>query len=243
MKTDTEKFLKILGIALGLAFALVCAGLGLILNTASGNALNQAVESALGGPDANVPWFITRSSGLVAYLLLWLSTLWGLVLSSKAFDPLLERLFNFDLHEYVSLLAIAFLAVHMGALLWDAYEPFTVSELAIPFVSEYRPIWTGLGIIGFYLILLVTITFYLRRRLSYRVFRSLHFLSYAAFALALLHGIYAGTDSPLWTTRLMYLGTGLSVVFFTSYHFILVLGNRGGRQRQSTRAPSVARSR
>ncbi len=220
METRQPLLLKRLVIILAAAWLLACAALVFILNTVTGQSVARLVAAPLVPPSGNITWFVTRSSGLTAYLLLWISTLWGLAVSSKMFDPFLERLFNFDLHEFLSLLALAFTGVHVIVLLWDEYAPFSVSGILVPFLADYRPIWTGLGIIGLYLTALVTVTFYIRRLIGYAAFRVIHYLSYAAFALVLLHGVFAGTDSPLGTTRLLYLVTGLSVVFLSTYHVV-----------------------
>jgi len=78
-----------------------------------------------------------------------------------------------------------------------------------------------LGTIGMYLILLVSITFYLRKQIGQKRFRTIHMLSYLAFIAAALHGLLSGTDSPLITVRVMYLATTLIVVFLTVYRIML----------------------
>src|SRR5574341_31672 len=122
-------------------------------------------------------WYITRASGLVAYILLWLSTAWGLAISSKIFDPHLLRNYTYDFHEFLSLLAIGFLVIHLSVLTLDHYLPFSVTQVLVPFTSTYRPLWVGIGVIAFYLTLLVSVTFYLRRYIGVRAFRLIHGLS------------------------------------------------------------------
>jgi sulfoxide reductase heme-binding subunit YedZ len=95
-------------------------------------------------------------------------------------------------------------------------------EILVPFASSYRPLWTGIGIMAFYLSILVTVTFYIRSRISMKAFRSIHYLSIVAFVGALFHGLYAGTDSALNWTQLMYWGTCLSTVFFAVYWLVFV---------------------
>ena len=162
-------------------------------------------------------WYITRAAGLMSYLLLWLSTVWGLSVSNKILDPVLHRAFSFDFHEFLSLLAIAFIVAHIVVLLADQYLPFSVVQILVPFIAPYRPVWVGLGTIAMYLVLLVTITFYLRKRIGQKAFRTIHLVSYLAFIGAALHGLFAGTDSPLPTVQAMYAVTSLSVVFLTVF--------------------------
>lgn len=205
-----------------LALAIAVAGLiFLLLQTALGGASSRMLDAVFGASTGHMTWFITRSSGLIAYLLLWLSTVWGLAVSSKMFDKLVPRAFTYDAHEYLSLLALVFTAIHVFILLGEAYMPFNVPQLFVPFLSDYRPAWVGIGIVGTYLTILVTVTFYVRKWLGIRTFRVIHYLSFAAFLGVLLHSWFAGTDTGLTATRIMYWFTGLSVVFMTVYWLAL----------------------
>ncbi len=173
-------------------------------------------------------WYVTRAAGLVAYFLLWLSTAWGLAVSSKIFDPLLHRAFTYDMHQFISLLAIGFTVLHVAVLLGDRYLPFSVAQVLIPFIAPYRPLWVGVGIIGFYLTLLVSITFYIRRWIGQKTFRVIHISSFLVYAAVTVHGLTAGTDSPLWTTQLLYAGTALVIVFLSVYWMMMAVQNRLG---------------
>jgi predicted ferric reductase len=225
MNSDTIALKRLAWVLLG-AVLVMCGALVLVANTISGGSVGGWFGGLLGGNGGNITWYITRSSGLIAYLLMWLSTLWGLAVPSKLFDRLLERLFTFDLHEFLSLLALGFTGLHMLVLLFDHYEPFTITQLLIPFLSQYRPVWIAVGIVGLYLTVLVTATFYLRQRIGYKTFRVIHYLSIIGFIAVLAHSVLSGTDSDLWSVRLMYIFTGLSVVFMTVYWLALGLMNK-----------------
>jgi len=186
-----------------------------ILATQTG--ISQAISSLFVLDSVHLWWYISRAAGLMGYLLIWLSTIWGFAIGSKIFDSLLERVFTFDFHEYLSWLGLGFTGFHAIALLFDRVEPFSLIEVLLPFVSSYRPFWTGIGILATYLTVLVTVTFYLRSKISMKTFRSIHYLSIAAYAGALFHGLYAGTDSALPWTQIMYWGTFLSTIFFLVY--------------------------
>ncbi len=178
-------------------------------------------------------WYVTRAAGVVAYLLLWLSTVWGLAVSSKIFDPLLERFFTYDTHQFLSLLAIGFSVLHVGVLLADRYLPFSLAQVLVPFVAPYRPLWVGFGVIGLYLLLLVSVTFYIRQRIGYRAFHVIHYASLLAYVGITVHGLMAGTDSPLWTSLVMYGGTALSVVFLFVYRLTIALLDSKRAAKQS----------
>lgn len=218
---DTLK--NILGVTALLVFGIVFLAFGLLaMQSATGISPLQMINDFLGLDIVHIWWYISRASGLMSYLLVWLSTLWGFSISSKIFDSFLKREFTYDFHEHLSLLSLGFVVVHVVTLLLDRVEPLSLLEVLIPFVSNYRPFWTGIGIIAFYLSILVTVTFYLRSRISMKSFRTIHYLSIVAYVGALFHGLYAGTDSLLNWTQIMYWGTFLSTTFFGVYWLVFV---------------------
>ncbi|MCX6059672.1 MAG: hypothetical protein NTW69_16165 [Chloroflexi bacterium] len=167
-------------------------------------------------------WYLTRAAGLAGYFLLWLSTAWGMVVSSKILDSIVERAFTYDFHEYLSLLGLGFIFVHVVVLIADQYLPYSIWQVIIPFLSPYRPVWVGIGVIAFYLSLLVTITYYLRTRIGMAAFRKIHYLSLVGYVGATLHGLYAGTDSVLPIANILYKGTFLITLFLVVYWVVIL---------------------
>lgn len=183
-------------------------------------------------------WYITRAAGWIAYFLLWLSMVWGLVIPTKFFDKFLSPTFAVDFHEYLSLLSLGFVVLHMTVLLFDQYLPFTVAQILVPFMSTYRPLWIGLGVIGAYLGGLVTVTFYLRKKIGQKRFKSIHTLSVFMYLGVVLHAFFAGSDSSLVVVQLIYLFSFLVVVFMTAYWLI-----RGKQlQQEKTERPALRHS-
>ena len=162
-------------------------------------------------------WYMARSGGIVAYLLLWLSVVWGLTMSTKISNGLVPAPIAYGLHEFLSIGAILFALVHSLVLLGDSYINFNFFHLAIPFLAPYRPLWTGLGTISLYLTAVLTASFYVRKQIGQKVWRSLHYLTFGVFGLVLTHGMMAGSDSSLTVLKLMYLGTGATVLFLVYY--------------------------
>lgn len=167
-------------------------------------------------------WYLTRAAGLAGYFLLWLSTAWGMVVSSKILDSIMDRAFTYDFHEYLSLLGLGFIFVHVVVLIADQYLPYSIWQVIIPFLSPYRPVWVGIGVIAFYLSLLVTITYYLRTRIGMAAFRKIHYLSLVGYLGATLHGLYAGTDSVLPIANILYKGTFLITLFLVVYWVVIL---------------------
>src|SRR5690349_18691635 len=222
-KTGYASLKNILAVTALLMFGILIVGFGLLaVQPASNVSLLQLIRGSLGLDSVHIWWYISRASGLMAYLLVWFSTLWGFAISSKIFDSFLKREFTYDFHEHLSLLSLGFVVLHVVVLLMDRVEPMKLVEVLIPFVSSYRPFWTGMGILAFYLSILVTVTFYIRSLISMKTFRTIHYLSIAAYMGALLHGLYSGTDSPLNWTQTMYWGTFLSTVFFGVYWLVFI---------------------
>jgi sulfoxide reductase heme-binding subunit YedZ len=207
-------------ILVGLVF-IVMLGIIWFTQTTAGASLIQSIQSLFAMDTVQAWWYITRASGLTAYFIMWLSMVWGMAIPTKIFHPSVEGAQSYDFHEFLSLLGLGFLFLHITVLMFDQYLPFSVWQILIPFSDSYRPFWVGLGIIGAYIFILVTATFYMRRIIGSKAFRSIHTLSIAGYLGATLHGLFAGTDSALPVTRLIYIGTFLVVLFFTVYWIVM----------------------
>jgi sulfoxide reductase heme-binding subunit YedZ len=199
--------------------------------------VKQDLSWLFAADSVQVWWYVTRAAGFIAYLLLWLSVAWGLAVPAKLLDRVVQRWATFDFHQFISLLAVGFMFLHILVLMLDHYLPFTAAQILIPFIAPYRPLWVGIGIIAFYLILLVTVTYYIRARIGMRTFRAIHVFSLLAYLGATFHGLYAGTDSPLLAVQLLYEVTGLTVVFLTVYWLVILFQNR--RERRLAEAATM----
>ena len=220
--------------------------LGLILTivvlalTPAGQSLGSSLRWLFAADSVQIWWYVTRASGIIAYLLLWLSTVLGLAVTSKYLDGMLDRLFAYDFHEFISLLAVAFTLVHVLVLTLDRYLPYSLVQILVPFISPYRPFWVGVGVISFYMILLVTITFYLKKRIGMRVFRLIHYLSLLGYIGTTLHGWYAGTDTALPSMKILYDVSGLVVLFLTVHWLMLLVLRKVEVRRQAARLDASA---
>src|SRR6266567_5402799 len=150
-------------------------------------------------------WYVSRAFGLTAYLLLALSVCLGLLVRTRIMDWLAARWRWFDLHQFAALLALGFVLLHVLSLLGDHYIGFSLDELLIPFASPYRPLEVAAGVLALYLMLVVVASSYLRPLIAYRTWRALHYATFALFVLALVHGIFAGTDGgEAWASALYW---------------------------------------
>ncbi len=229
---------------IGILVMLIFAGSLTVLWTSQvppGSAVSTGLSSLFATDTVQSWWYVTRAAGLTSYFLLWLSMVWGMAISSKFFHPAVDGSYSYDFHEFLSLLGLGFVVLHVVVLLLDKYLPFNLLQILIPFVDPYRPLWVGLGIVGFYIFLLVTVTFYIRKSIGTRAFRGIHLLSLLGYVGATLHGLYAGTDSALTITQLLYVGTALVVLFLTAYWIVLVVLSK--REKAAAEARSLAAKR
>lgn len=176
------------------------------------------LATSIQGESPKAYWFLSRTSGWVAFGLLTLSTLAGLLITSKVSRVWPGAPIAFELHEYASLLSLAFTVFHALILLGDRYINYTLVQLVLPFASEnYRPEWVGIGQVTFYLFALVTFSFYVRRWITQRAWRLLHYATFVVFGLALAHGLMSGTDSTQPWAQVGYMlaaGGVLALLFY-----------------------------
>jgi DMSO/TMAO reductase YedYZ heme-binding membrane subunit len=144
------------------------------------------------GPSAY--WYLTRASGTVAVILLTASMVIGIAAIARLHGPGVPRFVVDGVHRTASLLAVAFLAIHIITGVLDSFASISLLDAVIPFVGSYRPLWLGLGAIAFDLLLAVAITSLIRDRMGHATWRGVHWLAYAAWPLAVVHGLGTGSD-------------------------------------------------
>ena len=188
--------------------------------------------------DSQAYWFMARAGGIIAYVLLWLATCWGILMSSKAIKGVVDVPVAFALHEFLPILAVGFATLHAVVLLGDSYIGFKPWQILVPFASPYEPFWTGLGTLALYLLIALIASFYVRKRIGQKAWRALHYASYVAFLMALLHGIMAGSDTGTPAMTILYWVTaGLSV--FLIYYRLLAYAPKRPRTNSPVRPPTA----
>jgi Ferric reductase like transmembrane component len=148
-------------------------------------------------------WYLTRGFGLVALVLLTASMVLGLMQTVRFARPGWPRFVVSGLHKNVSLLALVVLTIHVVTALLDSYAPIRLVDVFVPFVSQYRPVWMGLGALSLDLMIAVLVTSLLRERIGLRTWRAVHWTAYACWPLAIVHGLGTGSDTKLgWVLAL-----------------------------------------
>lgn len=146
-----------------------------------------------------VLWFATRGAGVVSLLLFTAVTCLGILTVLRWQTASWPRFLTVELHRNLALLSVIFLAIHIATAILDPFVELGWLSTVVPFVSDYRPLWVGLGALSVDLLLAVLVTSLLRNRVGQRAWRAVHWLAYGAWPLAVAHGLGSGSDaSSAW---------------------------------------------
>ena len=181
-------------------------------------------------------WNLLRAAGIGAYLMLYLSVAWGLVATTSIVTKRVSKVSSNLFHQFVATTGVVLLGVHLALLLIDGFMPFAPLDLILPLRSAYRPIPIALGIAAMFAMVAIVVSSWLRKPIGVRLWRAIHLAAVPAFALALGHGVFAGTDTNRPWMAAMYAITGLSVVFLT-----IVRGLTYGYRPPRPERPATAR--
>jgi cytochrome b561 len=158
-------------------------------------------------------WILLRAAGVGAYVMLFMAVAWGLVATTAVVTKRVSKPAANQFHQFVATTGLVLLGVHLGLLLIDPYMPFHILDVLVPMRSTFRPIAITAGVLAMYATVAVMVSSWVRKKLSTKVWRSIHLLAVPAFTLALAHGVFSGTDTQRWWMWGMYALTGLIVVF------------------------------
>jgi methionine sulfoxide reductase heme-binding subunit len=176
-------------------------------------------------PGNYVWWLAGRSAGMVAMLMIAGSVILGLAMAAREIPPRWRR-DAIRLHQHIALIGLGAIAAHGALLAADPWLKAGARGILVPFAIGYRPLWTGLGIIGGYLAAILGLSFYVRRRIGVRLWRRMHRLTVVVYVLSLVHALGAGTDTSIPIVRYAVLASALPVLFL----FALRMQRSGGRR-------------
>jgi len=163
--------------------------------------------------DPRTWWWVTRASGIVAWVAVAAAVVWGLLVSTKLFRRRGLPAWLLDLHRYLGTLTVAFVVVHVAAISLDSFVHFSFVQLFVPFTASWRPHAVAWGIVATYLLAAIQLTSWAMRHLPRRLWHRVHLLSLPLLGVATVHGFLAGTDranrAVQWTALLAW-----SVVVF-----------------------------
>jgi sulfoxide reductase heme-binding subunit YedZ len=203
-----------------LRWVLFIAIVGLVIWFTGPEAM-RTVAGWLGAEQESLPWFSSRILGFLGYYALAGSVIYGLLLSTGILDALTHRAVSFNLHQELSAIGIALVALHGAVLALDKFVAMTPVAIAVPFAAPYRPVWVGIGQLAFVLMVAIYASFYFRKQLGQRGWRILHYTTFLAFIGGTVHGLMAGTDTSAPWALWSYVGATALVVFLLGYRITL----------------------
>jgi DMSO/TMAO reductase YedYZ heme-binding membrane subunit len=139
-------------------------------------------------------WYTSRATGVVALLLLTAVMLLGILVTRQGRLPGLPRFAVSGLHRNLSLLATAFVAVHVLSAVTDGFVNIPITAAVVPLTSSYERLWLGIGAVSFDLMLAAVVTSLLRRHLSRKAWRVVHLTAYVSWPVAWVHSVFTGGD-------------------------------------------------
>jgi DMSO/TMAO reductase YedYZ heme-binding membrane subunit len=161
---------------------------------------------------APLTWYTARAGGLLAFALVSASVVLGLALAGRARSRRWPAFALEDVHRFLGLLAGTFIAIHGLALLLDGYFNFTLSSVLVPGAAPTRVVPVALGVVAAELLVALAVTNHYRKEIPHRLWRRLHYLNFAVWGLALVHGITAGSDSHLYWVAGLYAASAGAVL-------------------------------
>ena len=172
----------------------------------------------------SLPWISSRALGFLGYWALAISVIYGLLLSTGLLDAIAHRVVSFNLHQELSAISIALVALHGAVLTLDTFVRTSIFAIVVPFAGSYRPLWVGIGQVAFYVMVVVYASFFLRGRIGQRGWRRLHYTTFLAFLGGTAHGVMAGTDTSAPWAFWSYAAASIAVVFLLGYRITLSVG-------------------
>jgi sulfoxide reductase heme-binding subunit YedZ len=140
-------------------------------------------------------WFATRGAGIVSLILFSGVACLGLLAVARTQARWWPRFLTVELHRNLALLSVAFLAIHILTAVLDPFTHLGIAAAFVPLASAYRPLPVAFGVVSVDLVAAVVVTSLLRERIGHRVWRAIHWTSYASFPLAVEHTLTAGSDA------------------------------------------------
>jgi sulfoxide reductase heme-binding subunit YedZ len=183
-------------------------------------------------------WYTARGTGFVAVIMLTISVTLGILTSMHWSAPRWPRFVTATLHKNISLLAVIFLATHVLSTIFDSVSPVRLLNAIVPFTGTYRPLGIGLGVVAVDLLVALIVTSLLRKHMSYRTWRAVHWGAYACWPFAMLHGLDSGTDAATPWARVVYVTCAAAFVGALAWRVSATIASPS---RPSPRTPVTAR--
>lgn len=179
-------------------------------------------------------WYLSRASGMVAWVVLGVTCLWGILLITRMLKPADRPAWLLDLHRWLGVLSLVTVGAHMATLVGDNWVYFGWRELFVPNASPWRTAAVTWGVLAFYLLAVVQVSSWVMKWLPRKLWHAIHFLSYVLFVMVTVHGFMAGTDS----TNIVFFAIACGGVAILVFAFIarVLQGHAKKEQRAQANA-------
>lgn len=184
-------------------------------------------------------WYASRSTGIVALVLLTIVVVLGIMVNRKRALPGLPRFATTSLHRNMSLLAVVFVTIHVISAIADPYVTIGIAAAVVPFTSAYKTFWLGLGAVSLDLMAALIVTSLLRARIGRRTWRGVHWLGYVTWPIALAHSVGSSTDLQHGALLWLAIGCLAAVVIAAGWR---LAGSIGTPRRATGPARVLAQS-
>jgi sulfoxide reductase heme-binding subunit YedZ len=183
-------------------------------------------------------WYLSRASGMVAWVVLGITCLWGILLITRMLKPADRPAWLLDLHRYLGVLSLVTVGAHMATLVGDNWVYFGWRELFVPQASPWKTAAVTWGVLAFYLLAVVQVSSWVMKWLPRKLWHAIHFLSYVLFVMVTVHGFMAGTDS----TNIVFFAIacgGVAILVFAFIARVLQGHAKKGQRAQANAARLV----
>jgi methionine sulfoxide reductase heme-binding subunit len=139
-------------------------------------------------------WYATRGLGIATLIMLTATVVLGIMTAVRWVGETTPGFVAAALHRNLSLIAVGLLVIHVATSILDPFAGITLRDAIIPVGATYRPIWLGLGVVAMEIMFAIVATSLLRERIGLRLWRLIHWVAYASWPLAIVHGLGTGSD-------------------------------------------------
>ena len=224
----------------GLArWGLAAVAVGIVAGATAPDAVRGLV-GVLSADGQGLSWLFVRLFAFLAYFAVAGSVIYGLLLSTKLLDAIAHRPVNFTLHQDLAAIGLGLAGIHAVLLGLDHAYPFSIVQMLVPGLAPHAPLAVAVGQVTLYLMAIVIASFYVRRHIGQRAWRTLHYVTFLAFAGATGHGIMAGSDSGSGWAQMVYLVPAVAVAFLLTYRIVLSVMERATARIEQAVAERLA---
>ncbi|NTW27686.1 MAG: hypothetical protein HGA36_05145 [Candidatus Moranbacteria bacterium] len=171
-------------------------------------------------------WYVSRVSGLVGFILLYISIFLALTIRVPFLRKLFSPLYALNAHGWIALQATIFAFIHGTVLIFDKFMGFNLFDVFVPFAANYERTLVAFGTISFYLMVILVVTSYARKYLSFKIWRAVHFLNIVLYFATIMHALYLGTDLKISLVRNIFIIANVFLIALMLVNmFILIRQN------------------